>query len=510
MMSDYTTRRAFLRTATTGPALLAAGGAGLIANLPAVPAAEARRSTNVVQMEPEIAPLVRLLEETPRDRLVEEVAARVRGGVKYKELLAALQLAGVRNVQPRPSVGFKFHAVLVVNSVHLASMAVSDRERWIPLFWALDYFKDSQARDVREGDWTMGRVDEAAIPVADKARQAFVQAMDNWDVSAADAAIAGLARTAPLNEIFELFYRYGARDYRSIGHKAIFVANGERTLRYVGREHAEPVLRSLAYALLMHEDGNPAQRDAPADRSWRDNQELAGKTRGNWRTGEVKPEATRDLLVVLRSGNHTDVAQAVVRKLNEGISPQSIWDAVFVGAGELLLRQPGIVALHAVTTSNALHYAYQTTHDDLTRRLLLLQNAVLLPQFRESMKGRGRVREMAIDELEPLDPEQRGEGAIEEILADVNRDRTKAARKTLGYLSAGGDPAPLVKAARRVLIRKGDDAHDYKFGSAVMEDYRHVSPDFQRHFLSTSMMWLCGSTDRDNPLVGRTIAALGG
>jgi hypothetical protein len=34
-------------------------------------------------------------------------------------VLAALLLAGVRNIQPRP-VGFKFHAVLVVNSAHLA------------------------------------------------------------------------------------------------------------------------------------------------------------------------------------------------------------------------------------------------------------------------------------------------------------------------------------------------------------------------------------------------------
>ena len=67
-------------------------------------------------------------------------------------MLAALLLAGVRNVQPRPSVGFKFHAVLVVNSAHLASLASPDEHRWLPIFWALDHFKSSQARDVREGE----------------------------------------------------------------------------------------------------------------------------------------------------------------------------------------------------------------------------------------------------------------------------------------------------------------------------------------------------------------------
>ena len=103
------------------------------------------------------------LEETPRERLLEEVAARIKRGLSYRELLAALLLAGVRNIQPRP-VGFKFHAVLVVNSAHLASLASPDSDRWLPIFWALDYFKDSQSRDVSEGDWTMGPVNESTVP----------------------------------------------------------------------------------------------------------------------------------------------------------------------------------------------------------------------------------------------------------------------------------------------------------------------------------------------------------
>ena len=90
----------------------------------------------------------------------------MRKGTNYRDVLAALLLAGVRNVQPRPSVGHKFHAVLVVNSAHLASLDSPDTDRWLPIFWALDYFKASQAQDVREGNWTMGPVDESAVPPA--------------------------------------------------------------------------------------------------------------------------------------------------------------------------------------------------------------------------------------------------------------------------------------------------------------------------------------------------------
>src|SRR5205085_3714910 len=242
-------------------------------------------SASAVKLSDDIEPLVRLLEETPREKLLEAVGSRIRQGTSYREIVAALLLAGVKNVQPRPSVGFKFHAVLVVNSAHLASISSPDDERWLPIFWALDYFKSSQAQDEKEGNWTMAPVDESRVPPPHKARQAFIDAMDRWDEEAADVAVAGLARSAGANELFDLFARYGCRDFRSIGHKAIYVANSWRTLDCVGWQYAEPVLRSLAYALLSRgSEGNPAQNDFEADRPGRTNAVLAKKFRTDWQT----------------------------------------------------------------------------------------------------------------------------------------------------------------------------------------------------------------------------------
>ena len=81
-------------------------------------------------------------------------------------------------------------------------------------------------------------------------------------------------RSAGAAEIFELFWRYGARDFRSIGHKAIYVANAWRALHAIGWRHAEPVLRSLAYALLeTGGDRNPPKNSYPADIPGRENAE---------------------------------------------------------------------------------------------------------------------------------------------------------------------------------------------------------------------------------------------
>ena len=111
-------------------------------------------------------------------------------GLAYREVLAALLLAGVRNIQPRPNVGFKFHAVLVVNSAHQAALAGPDSDRWLPIFWAIDNFKSSQAQNIKESGWRMKPVDEMNVPKPRQALVAFKHAMDDWDVEAADVAVA--------------------------------------------------------------------------------------------------------------------------------------------------------------------------------------------------------------------------------------------------------------------------------------------------------------------------------
>ncbi len=498
-------RRTFFKTAASAGALAAIGDLGFLSQLRPVSAAETTLDPKQVRLHAEIEPLVRLLENTPRERVLEEVASRIQRGLTYREVLAALLLAGVRNIQPRP-IGFKFHAVLVVNSAHLASLASPDSDRWLPIFWAIDQFKSSQAADVREGDWTMGPVKESAVPTSHKARAAFIAAMDNWDEAAADAAIVGLARTASAHEIFEILCRYGMRDFREIGHKEIYVTNSFRTLEAIGWHHAEPVLRSLAYALLDRngEKRNPAQADLPADRPFRRNLEEANKIRAGWLDGKPSSEATAEMLATVREGSSADTSEKVVELLNRGVAPQSLFDGFFESAGELLMRAPGILSLHATTFTNAAHYAWQHCRDEQTRKLLLLQNAAFLPLFRGNSKDKG----IHIDTLEPVALKATGAAALEEIFADVSKDRLTASRKVLTYLKESPDPKPFVNAARRLIFLKGRDSHDYKFSAAVLEDYNAMAAPWRDRYLAASAFYLKGSGDKDTDLVKRTRAAL--
>jgi hypothetical protein len=352
-------------------------------------------------------------------------------------------------------------------------------------------------------------VDEKKLPPAWQAKQRFIEAMDNWDEEGTDLAVTSLVRNASAGEIIELFWRYGARDFRDIGHKAIYVANSWRTLQTIGWRHAEPVMRSLAYALLMYRGTNPAKGDDEADRPWRENIKRAGRIRADWRYGKVTKEGTSELLQTLRSAAPADVCELTAELLNKGIHPDSLWDGLFLRAGEMLMQQPGIVAIHCVTSMNALHYGYEATGNDETRRMLLLQAPAFLALFRKAMGTKVR-DDLHIDKLPKAELKTKGPDAIAEVLADVSTNRLTAASKTLALVeNQAANPEALMTAARRLIFNKGTNSHDYKFGSAALEDYYQATAGWRARYLATSMFNLKGSGDKDNSLIERARAALG-
>jgi hypothetical protein len=268
------------------------------------------------------------------------------------------------------------------------------------------------------------------------------------------------------------------------------------------------VLRSLAFALLKHDGKNPAKEDLEPDRPGRKNLERVRKEVPPRRSSDgVAPGVTVELVKALRTATADEMGAEAGALTNRGVLPRFVWDGLFLGAGELLMRQPGIVGLHTLTTLNALHYAARTTGDAELRKFLLLQGASFLPMFREAMTSRGKVGDAKVDELRPRD--ERKEYLVKDVYGELSRDREAAARTAFQLLQS--DPAAakeLTDEARRLIFLKGNDSHDYKFSSAVLEDAAHVSPAWRSHFLAASLFWLKGSDAPDSPLVKRTRAAL--
>ena len=95
------------------------------------------------------------------------------------------------------------------------------------------------------------------------------------------------------------------------------------------------------------------------------------------------------------------------------------------------------------------------------------------------------------------------------IFDSISSDRGKASQEAMNFLSSGGRAEQMIRAARQLVFLKGNDSHDYKFSSAVLEDYFALSPSLRNRYLAASTYILPGSGDRDNGLVGRIRNALG-
>ncbi|TWT68724.1 hypothetical protein [Crateriforma conspicua] len=479
------------------------GSVASLAWLPKLAADDVAVAPEHVRFHDDIEPLVRLLEDTPRRQIVDQVFGEIRHGRSYQELLAALFLAGIRNVQPRPAVGFKFHSVLVVYSAHQASLAAVDQHRWTPLLWSIDYFKRAQQSDVREGDWTMAAAPSSNLPDPQKALRSLDDALTRWDVEAADAAATTVARTASAAQILDLLSKHAARDYRSIGHKSIYLANAFRTLGVIGWQHAEPVVRSLCYAILNHTgDPNPATSDLEVDRVGRSNWKLADQFSAGWLSSERKSIESATVAKELRTSSPEQASEFVLQLIQSGCHPDSVYDGIMVAAAEMVSRQAAIVPLHAVTTSNAMRFLYRTAHDDRTRKWLLLQNAAFIPHFRRSAEDRGKLNDTDLLQLSPSEDDSTD---LDSVFDLVRKDRPEAARAVLKLASQPQVTHRLIGQARELVFLKGNDAHDYKFSSAALEDYQQIAPIWRARYLAGCSYLLHGRSERTTDLAERVL-----
>jgi hypothetical protein len=257
------------------------------------------------------------------------------------------------------------------------------------------------------------------------------------------------------------------------------------------------------------------------------------KLPSNWAADKADPAATRELFLLLREGKAESACDLAVKQLLHGVGAQAVWDAVHLATAELMVRHKsgwGLASrpLHANTSTNALHYAFRTCVNPRTRLLALLQ-AVAWAAGRTG-SDLADLRDLKIAELPVAPVAAKAEDAVTEVFALLpsrtyrwDADEKKA---VLGYgKRADADEACrklfvlakkhagvvslFVQSAQSWLCRKAsDDAHEYKFLAAMLEDATCVSPTWQPHLLAASVHYFHGTQTPDNPLIQHVREAL--
>ena len=513
--SPFPSRRDFLHISASVGFL---GGLGSIGALGRALAQDANVGPDLVRLSADIEPIVRVIEGTPREKIIEAAAGLLRSGVGYRQFMAALYLAGIRNVDSR-SAGSRFHCVYVINSAHLLALESPAQERFLPFFWALDDFKGAQASRPRH----MAPLD-ARTPSGADAIVALRAAVHTWDRDSAELALAGMARTCGAAEAFEELWRLGSRDFRPIGHKAIFVANTWRTLQTIGWQHAEPAFRALGQALA----GNGTQFENGLrfdDQCHRENDELvrshANALPPNWADNSIAGaevsadrETAEALLAPIRAANASGACRDALTLLSESKARAgAIWDIVHLAAAEFMLRRRGFGAVHAVTSVNALHFAFRMARSTETRLFLLLQAVGWMAHFAREIRladdpGAGpSILELSAPNARiPDDPTATAESIVSATATAPN----DAARAAFAYARRHPNHPALFSAARRLVFTRATDTHDYKYPAAAFEDIPSVSPAWRPHMLAASMLHIPAPNAPESQLILRAKEAVAG
>ncbi len=440
----------------------------------------------------DVPALVHLIEQTPRDQLTEKIVVLIRQGLGRDALLWAIQLAGMRQIQPRP-VGFKFHAVMMVDAARQLAQGDSGPGGWVPILWNLDYFKFSQQRNIAAGGWQLHSFN-GAVPAADESMQLFTQGLQQRDELKVDAAAVAVSRQHGLHQLFEPLAHYAVRDFHSIGHKSIYLCHSWRQLQRAGGRQADWVCRALAYALIA--DGNVAAQDAHWTRlDYAANVRRAALLPLSALRAGTAPAVTGELVQLLGQASADECCDAVVGWLQQA-PVQAVWDGIFLAAAERVLQQPTIPMLHCVTVSHAMAWLWRQSADSANRNLLLLQAVAYLARMREQ-RWAGQPAGVVLGDL-VADPQPLSAAERRERIGQQLGQPGKQSQLQLMAYPYSTEGAALRNDLLRLLRRKSNQAHDFKYGAAVLEVMDWLSPSYWPVWLAATSVLLPGAMKPDS------------
>jgi hypothetical protein len=469
-----------------------------------------------IEFAADIEPIVRLIEETPRDQCVATLIGQLQKGLPYRRFLAAVFLSAVRKRDSH-------HSVYLVNSAHQVSLDLPPEDRLLPLFWAVDHYKWQQARFPTPPLEPLA----GALPAPEKAAAEFHDAVQRADSPRAERALVALARSDGARQAAEQLWLYGCRDMSFIGHRAISVVSCWRVVETIGWPHAEPVLRFVVRDLFLRGGGPDRYFKPNAARA----DKLLDKLPPGWATGKPDRGATLELFSLMRQGKGEPACELASKQLAGGTGAQAIWDAVHVGASELLmlhLAGSGMSnrPLHINTAVNALHFAFNTSPIVRLRLFNLLQAVAWVADFISVDLGGKNLEDSKPLALEGAKLPETSSAAIDEIFAQLppkpyaeggagynfvkRADRVAPGKQVFALINKNPETATAYMQAARswLCVKTTVEAHEYKLPAALFEDYELVSPEWRPRLLAASAHWLHGKQSPDSKLIEQAREAL--
>ncbi len=322
-------RREFLANVGQGM-LIASVGATLATDLGLAPAFAKDVAETLTFGDRE--PLVALMQQTPADKLLPLVVAKLKEGTDLKTLVGAAALANARTFGGQDYDGY--HAFMsLLPSLQMSRELPKDRQA-LPVLKVLYRNTSRMQATGGQSHEVLHHIPAAALPKDRPGAEVLREETRKHDIPAAERTFAALVHQSADEAFNDLLY--SVQDEMNV-HRVVLVWRSWATLDLVGKEQAHTLLRQSVR--FCCQEGNRGQPEIyTLLPKLFDQYKLQGKEIGKRKAEDAWIEKMAETIY---GGGRSRAADAVAAALAEGMSPEDIGEAMSLAANRLVLCDRG-------------------------------------------------------------------------------------------------------------------------------------------------------------------------
>jgi hypothetical protein len=480
-------RREFL--ADVGRGMLIAGiGPALAADLGVASAHTAEGPQRLTFGDRE--PLVKLLQETPADKLLPILVNKIKDGADLGGLVAAAALANARTFGGEDYTGY--HAFMALAPAYQMARELPEERRPLPVLKVL-YRNTRRIQEFGGSSHEVLHPVAAAPAPADNPGEALRAATRTADVAVAEGTFAAVAH-GPVEEAFNSL-QYCIQDEVDV-HRVVLAWRAWAVLDLAGKEQAHTLLRQ-SVRFCVDQERELGKRRSPEIRTvlpkLLDQYRLLGRPIG---TRSAEDSWVDHLAQTIYAGSGAQAADAVAAALAEGMAPEVVGEAISLAANRLVLCDPGrrkeqaspgkpagsihgaSVGVHASDSANAWRNIARVSNPRNTVASLIVGAYHTAGQS----GGLNKMPHPLPEQLEQIKGKD-AETLLRETEAAIRtKDQARACALVHRYSEQGLAPRPVFDLLLRYAVSEDGALHAEKYYRTVTEEFGATRPAFRwRH-----------------------------
>jgi hypothetical protein len=480
-------RREFLADVGKGM-LIASVGASLASDLDISSAFAAEESGRLSFGDRE--PLVNLMCETPADKLLPVVVEKLKAGTSLGALISAAALANARTFGGQDYTGY--HAFMALAPAFQMAAELPDERKPLPVLKVL--YRNTQRMQQVGGrkNEKLHTVEAATLPKDRPGNEVLRESIRKRDMDNAERNFAAIAQ-GPVGEAYN-HLQFCIQDEIDV-HRVVLSWRAWAMLELAGKEHAHTLLRQ-SVRFCVNEDGGGRGGVRTVLPKLLDQYKLMGK-----KVGDRKAEDgwIDKLAMTIYGSSRAQAAEAVAAALAEGMSPESIGEAMSLAANRLVLCDPGrtkkeaqpgkpegsihgaSVGVHASDSANAWRNIARVTDTRNTFASLIVGAYHTAGQTGGQLKDPQPLPE----QLEKI-KEKDAEATLRETETAIKaKDQARAAALVHHYGTLGLPERAVFDLLLRYAISEDGALHAEKYYRTVSEEFAASRPAFRwRHLVA--------------------------